>query len=403
LLSAAILAQTPDIGIRPNMAMGEVSSINTAGNEIVLKTKDGAITAQISSTTVFKRVPPENPTLSAAVASSLGEIGVGDKVLVSGTVSQDKATIPAKQVILMTKSDISKRDAKEKMEWRTRGISGRVVTVDIPKLEVVVATRTGMTETNVKLTADEKTSYIRYSPESIKYGDAKESSFAEIKVGDQLRAVGEKSTDGLAIKAEKVLTGAFKVVAGTITAIDAQNNKVTIKEFATNKAITIAVKQDALLRKFPAEMASAMAMGGMRPGGMQPGGGQGGANVVVMRPPGGQPGSGAPQGGQTPPTGGQPGGGQPGAGQPGGMRPRGELDDLLTNLPAIKLDELKAGEVIAISCSSSAPDKATAFKVVSGVEPFITAAQAAAAMSGGGRGGQAPSLNIPGLDGFGTP
>lgn len=397
-LSISVIAQTtsaPDLGIRPNLASGEVKAIDTAGNKISLMTKDGPIDAMLSTSTVYKRVPPENPSLSAATPSSLSEIGVGDKVLITGLVSEDKKTMPAKQVILMTKSDIAKKQQKEKDEWRTRGVSGRVVSVNIPSLELVLATRVGATETNVKLSPKENASFMRYSTESIKYEDAKPSSFAEIKVGDQVRAIGDKSADGISFKAERILSGAFKTMGGTVTAINAEKNEITIKEFASNKPLIINLKKDALLKKIPAEMAAMMAMAQRgSPGGATPGGG----NVVTMRPPGATapPASGQPSAGQNP-AGGKP---TPGAGMVAG---RGEFDDMVARFPAITLADIKVGDVIAVSCANGpVPNQVTAFKLLSGVEPFIQVAQAMAAM-GGGRGQSSPSLNIPGLDGFGAP
>src|SRR6476620_11541093 len=71
---------TVDSAIKPNLALGEVSAISAADNKISLKTKDGAIDVILSATTSFKRVPPENPKLSAATDALLTDIGVGDKV-----------------------------------------------------------------------------------------------------------------------------------------------------------------------------------------------------------------------------------------------------------------------------------------------------------------------------------
>lgn len=123
LSAVSAFAQTTTV--KPSAISGEVGSIS--GEKIVLKTKDGDLEAVLSDKTQYFRVPPENPTLKAAVASTVTEIGVGDKLLVTGILSDDKKTIPAKSVYLITKSDISNKQAKEKEEWRTRGINGRVV------------------------------------------------------------------------------------------------------------------------------------------------------------------------------------------------------------------------------------------------------------------------------------
>ena len=75
-------------------------------------------------------MPPENPVLKAAVAAQLSDISEGDKLLVTGVFGEDKKVLPARAVYLMSKSDIAQKNAKETERWSTRGISGRVASVD---------------------------------------------------------------------------------------------------------------------------------------------------------------------------------------------------------------------------------------------------------------------------------
>ncbi|HKX82620.1 MAG TPA: hypothetical protein VJL58_00240, partial [Pyrinomonadaceae bacterium] len=93
--------------MKPSVASGDVISVSPA--KIVLQTKDGAVDVTIGDKTEFKKVPPDNPVLKAAVASSITEIGEGDKLMVTGFFSDDKTTLPARSVYLMTKSDIADR------------------------------------------------------------------------------------------------------------------------------------------------------------------------------------------------------------------------------------------------------------------------------------------------------
>lgn len=398
IFSAEISAQTPAAspapalsGIKANLAVGEITAVSQSDNKISLQTSDGAIDVVLSPTTVFKRISPANPNLQQATASSVSEVGIGDKILVTGAVAADKKTIPAKSVFIMTKADIAKRDTSEREMWRTRGISGKVVAVDFKTRQVTLATRGMMGETNVTLTPKENASYRRYAPDSEKYSDAKSSSLAEIKTGDQIRALGDKSEDGTSFKAEQIISGSFKQVVGTITAVDAAKNEITIKEFQTDKPITIIVKNTSVLKKFPEEMAGFMAMrgqgGGMNPqSGGQPGGN---ANRPTQKP-------------EQPPTEGQrPGGGMR---QGGGMRGgRGDLDAMLERLPTITIADLKVGDAIGVSSTASGSDRVTAIKLLSGIQAFLQAPQVGGGR-GTGRGGQGVSIDIPGLDGgFGEP
>jgi hypothetical protein len=360
-------------GIKQNLASDEVTAVSDS--KITLKTSDGVIDAILSSATEYKRVPPENPSLKAAVASSLAEVGIGDKVMITGLVADDKKTMPAKAVYILTKSDLAQRQQKDQ-EWRTRGISGRITAINPQTKEITVKTA-GFMATEIILTPKADAKYLRYPQDSLLFKDAKTSAFEEIAVGDSLRAVGDRSEDGKTFKAEQVLTEATQQINGTITAINAEKGEITINTPA-KKDVVIAINKNTLfLKKFPPEMAQRMAQ-------MQMMQAQGGGNV--MRPP--------TQGGQQNPN------QNPNQMQGGGMNRGG---DFLENLPNITIADLKVGDMIGILIPKNAnTGSVTAFKLLAGVEPFLKMPQ----MSGGGNrqgGGVNSNFSIPGLDGAGIP
>ncbi len=224
--AASVLAQSSDVGIKPNFAGGEVKSV--AAGKIILQTKDGAIEVALTDKTQYKRIPPENPILPAAVASSFDEIEVGDKLLVTGAVSEDKKSVPAKAVYLLSKSDIAKKNVNEQEKWRTRGISGQIKVINPQTKEIIVAVRGIGNSTDVTVTPKDNAKLLRYAPDSVNYNEARLSPFTDIKSGDMIRAYGEKSADGSTLKAEEVVTGAFQTIAGTITAIKSRNTETRI-------------------------------------------------------------------------------------------------------------------------------------------------------------------------------
>lgn len=388
-----VSAQTPETGAKPSIVTGEVSAMSTG--KIVLQTKDGTLDVALTEKTEYKRVAPDNPSLKTATPANLTDIGVGDKLAVTGVLAADKKSVPARTVFLMTKSDIAQKQAKESDQWRTRGLAGKVVAINPQTNQITVEVRGLANSTNVALTPKENARFRRYAPDSVKYSEAKTSSVGEIKVGDMLRALGDKSADGATFAAEEVLTGAFQTVAGTVKTVDAAKGEVVISDIQTKKDITITVGSASTVKRFPEEMAQRMAQmqamqaggGGMRPPGQAPGENGG------MRPPRRE---GAPTGEQ------RPGGG-------GGMRggAAGGIDDMLERFPNITIADLKAGDMIAVSSTkTNSADRLTAIKLLAGVEPFLKAAQAAGANNGGGqRGGQGGQggFTIPGLDGISLP
>jgi hypothetical protein len=376
---SSVSAQT-ESAIKSSLISGEVISVST--EKIVLQTKDGSLDAILSDKTIYKRALPENP--KTLVDSTFSEIGVGDKVVVSGIPATDKKTIPTRTVYLMTKSDISQKQTKELGEWKTRGVSGKITAVNPQTKEITITTPGLMGAKTTVLTPKDNADFLRYAQDSVSYNEAKKSSFTEIAVGDSIRALGDKSEDGATFKAEKILTGAFQTVVGTVTAVNAEKGEITINNIQTKKDMTIVVDKSSLLKQFPAEMAQRMAQ-------MQTMMASGGGNMI--RPPQGT----TQQGNQTT----QQNPNQNQMNQGGGNRGGGSLDDMLERFPTITVADLKVGEMIAVNSSKTTnQERITAIKLVSGVEPFTKVPQAATGGNRQGNGGGVNSnFSIPGFDG----
>lgn len=374
-----VFGQTPD-PLKPSVITGDVAVIDAS--KIVVTTKDGEVQANLTEKTQFKRVPAENPSLAAAVAATAGEIAVGDRVVITGILSADKLSLPARTVYLMTRSDIEKKHAAEAAAWKTRGLAGRVTAVNTGAGQFTVEVRGLMGTTTTVITPKQNAVFRRYAPDSVKFDEAKTSSLAEIKTGDMIRALGDKSSDGTSFNAEEVVSGAFQTVAGTVKSVDAAKNEVVITNLQTKKDVTIALGGASVLKRFPAEMAERLA-------GFQSGG---------VRPP-------SAGGVQPPAAGGQPGAAPGGQGRGGFGGRAGGIDDMLDRFPNITAADLKPGDMIAVSSSKNGNnERINAIKLLAGVEPFLRMAQA----SGGGRGrGQGAGVDggftIPGLDGIGFP
>jgi hypothetical protein len=359
LVSLAMGIGTAQQPARTNL-LGAVEAVDQASGQITLRTDDGkTVTITPHAGARFLRLLAGEKSLANATPITAHDIGAGDRVLARGELSEDKTALAASTLVIMTKADIAQKQQTDQAEWRKRGVTGLVTAVDAKTGEVTINTRTAEGTKPLIIVAGEKTTVSRYAPDSVKFADAKPGSLADIKPGDQVRALGAKSEDGTHYQAEELVSGSFRNVAATVTMIDLAANSLKVMDLTTKKALVVRVNSDSTLRKLPEMVAKAIAM---RAAGGAPGAGAGA----------GGPGAQAGQSAGGPPT----GAGQAGPGGPGGMRGgRGDMQQMLERMPAIKLEDLKPGDAIIVSSTEGAdPSQVTAITLVAGVEPILTAA-----------------------------
>ncbi|HEY2964635.1 MAG TPA: hypothetical protein VGJ37_19615 [Pyrinomonadaceae bacterium] len=371
LLLAVVLAlftQGSDPGISAKHAIGEVKSIDAAAKQITIKTDAGSmVTVSVSDKTSYKKLAPGEQALTNATDVTFADVAEGDRIMARGAVAADQKSVPALMVIVMTKGDLAKKQEAERAEWRRRGILGVVTALKPETHEITIAHRAMGGNQSIVMQVSDKTEMRRYAPDSIKFSDAKPSSFEELKVGDQLRALGDRAEDPLRFNPQKVVTGSFRTVGGVVTAIDPATGEVKINELEKKTPLTIVIKHDAVLRRFPPASEMGMMMGGFR-------GGQGGPGA------GGGQGGQAPQGGQgqgqpaaRPQGGGGPGAGGSGGGGPGGQRGGGgNINDMLERLPTISLADVKVGDTIIVSSTQGVdPHRLTAISLLTGADGLL--------------------------------
>jgi hypothetical protein len=355
--SPASLAQSADPNISAKHAIGEIKAIDTSAKQLTIKTDAGSlVTVSLSDKTTYKKLAPGEQSLANATDLTFADLAEGDRVMARGTVSEDRKSVPALQVIVMTKGDLAKKQEAERLEWRRRGILGVITALKPETKEITISNRTMAGTQAVVIPVSDKTEMRRYAPDSIKFSDAKPSSFTELKVGDQLRALGDRAEDPLRFNPQKVVTGSFRTVGGVVTAIDAATGQIKINELEKKTPLTIIIKQDAVLRRFPADMGGLM--GGFNRG-------QGGPAGGGAAPAGASGGSQAQQGAQQRPQ---------GAGGPGGPRPGGgfNINDMLERLPTISIADVKVGDTIIVSSTQGVdPTRLTAISLVAGADTLL--------------------------------
>jgi hypothetical protein len=353
---AVAMAQAPAAAPAAARQLGTVKAISgtsltlktDAGQEVVVSVADGARILQLA---------PGSTDLKTAQTITLGDIAVGDRVLVTGKAGDDVGAFSASRVILMKSGDIAQKHEMEQADWQKRGTGGIVSAVDAGSGTVTISI--GAKKVNVTTSA--ATTFRRYAGDSVKFEDAKPGTLAQIQVGDQLRVRGAKSEDGSSIQAEEVVSGSFKNLAGLIATIDAAKGTLTLKDLATKKTVTVNITANSSVRTLPPQ-AAAMFAARARGGAAGAGGGAAGASQANA------------------PAEGRPGGAGPGG---AGRSAGGDLSQLVSRLPNKTIADLKVGDAVMIVASQPDPSSATvtAVTLLSGVEPILAATPGAPSMT----------------------
>jgi co-chaperonin GroES (HSP10) len=301
--------------------VGTVLALKAETAEIEIKPDNAApVSLKIGSGTIAQRIAPGEKDLKTAEAIQVAEVAVGDRVL----VTPEPGTTDLRRIIVMAAADIAKRNEADRMDWTRRGVSGVVAAKNASEITLRMRTMTG--EKQAVVTVGEQTAFKRYAPDSVKFADAKGSKLAEVNVGDQLRARGRKTEDGLKVTADDVVFGTFLTKAGSVTAVNLETREVTVKDLTGNQPMVVRFTADSQLKKMPDGM--------MRPGG-------------------------------------------------GGM----DIAQMLERMPAGKLEDLKPGDTIVVSSTKGAKaGEITAIMFLSNAGMLI---QMASMPQGGGRSGGA--------------
>jgi hypothetical protein len=338
---------------------GTVGSVTASANQFALKTDKGdTITVTTTERTVILHLPPGVTDATKGTKMTIGELAAGDRVVAIYRGAPDDKAVQATSVVVRTSADLGEIAKAELADWRKRGTVG-IVTETNPAAKTITL-KVGSKTITVNTT--DKTEYHRYSLDSAKPADAKPSSFAEIKAGDQVHVLGNKNEDGTATTGESIYAGMFRQLAATIKSINAATGEIQVLDLATKKPLTIRVDSDSTMKKLDAQQADSLARS-----------------------------YGAGRGQNAPAVG--AGGGAPGRGGRGGRG--GDVGQMLDRLPAVQVSDLKAGDAVMVSTTmGSDPTHVTVIMLLAGVEPLLTASPNATRdiMSGwnlsGGSGGE---------------
>ncbi len=349
-LAALILSLAVSFGAQAQTASrslrGAITAIN--GNTLTVKTDTGeSHQVTVAADTDLKRIEPGQTSLSGAAAISLSDLAVGDRILVRG-LDADATADPLlpKQIVAIKAADMAQKQQKDLADWQRRGIAGLVKSVDAANGIITVSTGAGPTAKTVTVKTTKATVLKRYAPGTVRFDQAQPAPMDAIHEGDQLRARGDKNTDGTEVAAEEVVSGTFLNVSGTILVVDTAASTVSLKDLTTKKQITIHIGPDAQMHRIPDQMAQFIAA---RLKGTAPAGSSGAAQRAA--------GSGA-------------GGGRaPGAGA-------GDPQQFLSRTPVIQIKDLQKGQAIMVVATDGTGGNSggvNAVMLLAGVEPLLEA------------------------------
>lgn len=337
-------------------AVGVVETIN--GEKFTLAADDGTkVSVTVPDSARLLRVAPGQKDLKDAVTIHLQDLQDGDRVLVRGRASSDKKAIVAAAVIVMKKSDVASKQQSDREDWQKRGIGGLVNAVDPAGGTITVAAMGLDGKKDLIVRMSPKTVIRRYAADSVRFDDAKPSTLAEIKAGDQLRARGARSSDSSELAAEEVVSGSFRNIAGTVSAIDGSSETLTVADQISKKTITVKVTGDSQIRKLPEPVARRIAA---RVAGETPRA-QSAAGNGTTPAQGAVSAAGADSSAS---------GGDRAPGNSGG----GDLQQMLNRLPVASLADFHKGDaVMLVSTQGNGSDQVTAITLLGGVEPILRA------------------------------
>jgi hypothetical protein len=226
--------------------LGTVSDFRVKSLELGVKSDGGGmIWVKFDADTEVLLAAPGEKDLSHAQAARITDVARGDRVLVSFVEGMQEA----RRIVMVSASDIARRNVAERLDWERRGINGVVAAREGDNIVVETRSPEGVQRTTILLSP--KTSVRRYAPDSVKFADAQPASAAEIAAGDQLRARGNRSEDAGRLTAQDVVFGTFLTTLGTVEAVDREKGEVRIVDLSSKKPLVVRLTADTQMKKMP--------------------------------------------------------------------------------------------------------------------------------------------------------
>ncbi len=179
--------------------VGEVTAVDKAANQVIIKSDTGeSITIVTNEASSVLRLPAGETSAQKATKITLADIGVGDRLFARGTVAAGGKSVAASQVVVTgaAAAAVTQEPGQQRPEARSRGLNGRITALNSDKKEISVQSRSRDGVGTITIQTSDGTRFFRYAADSLDIKHASRSSFEGLKVGDQLRALGDTNEDG---------------------------------------------------------------------------------------------------------------------------------------------------------------------------------------------------------------
>ena len=144
------------------MSDGVVTAKSDAGGEVQVQPDPAA---------QIQKLPVGSTDLKSGVAAAVGDISVGDRVLISANVPNSGPAV-AGVLSVMKAGDIEKKRAAEKADCQKRGIDGLVRSIDPTTNTVTISVVSAGGTKNATIQVIDKTQLMHFASGSVKFADA---------------------------------------------------------------------------------------------------------------------------------------------------------------------------------------------------------------------------------------
>jgi hypothetical protein len=342
-----VAAQQPTPGV--TRVVGTIQSIS--GKSLTILSDSGTVSpVAIEDATKILQIEPGKTDLKEATPITLGDLQLGDRVLVRGILADDGKTVRAASLVAVKKAALAEKQARERTEWQ-HGVGGLVKSIDPQAFIITITTNSIGTNKEVSVHFTKDAVLRRYASDSTRFDAAKPGPLTEIQAGDQLRARGTRSESGTEFNAVEIVSGTFRSIAATVISTDVADSSLVVLDLATKSPVTLKINGESQMRKLPVQFAEGLA-----------------ARLINQSAPGGSAPpatNAAPSQGQSPQQGPAPGAAPAGRGG-------GDFQQMIARMPAAAVSDLQKNDaVMVVTTQGNGKDPLTVITLLAGVEPIL--------------------------------